>query len=418
MRFPVDLSLFEGTAHSPSFLSLERSMRRRDLLLRDFCIPVNPYFPTDRMFANFRANLATYLKYYPAQNEALAEILAGFLSLDPDTIVVANGSTELITWADRLFVRDTLATPVPTFGRWTDQPSETGKRVASFVTTADEDFDLDVDRFAAFVRSRAAPVAAICNPNNPTGALLARSEVLRLLDLLEDLDLILIDESFIDFAEPDASSSVADVAARRSNVMVLKSLGKNFGLHGLRLGYAVACPAIAGQLRSALPHWNVNGVAEMVLREVVQSPAEYDGSRRRVIVDRQDLEEELRTIPELRVFPSRANFVYVRVTDEVDGAVLRDHLLTEHGCFVRQCGNKLGSDRQFFRIAARPASELQFLGSVLRQSLAELRRADTNARLMDSIPRPAPFAARRDSSRVTAGSGDQAALYHNLATPG
>ena len=75
MRFPVDLSLLEGTAHSPSFLNLERSMGRGDLALRDYCIPVNPYFPTERMFAGFRAKLKTYMKYYPSQNGGLAELL-------------------------------------------------------------------------------------------------------------------------------------------------------------------------------------------------------------------------------------------------------------------------------------------------------------------------------------------------------
>lgn len=372
MRFPVDLSLFEGTAHSPSFLNLQRSMNRGDLALRDYCIPVNPYFPTERMFAGFRAKLKTYMKYYPSQNSSLSELLARFLDLDPNTIVLANGSTELITWADRLFIRGILATPVPTFGRWTDQPVESGKRVASYVTRPEDSFRLDVDRFAAFVRRQGARVAAVCNPNNPTGALLERSEVLRLLDLLEDLDLIVIDESFIDFADPEAVPSVADVAAERPNVMVLKSLGKNFGLHGIRLGYAVACPGVAAELRRAVPHWNVNGVAEMVLREVVECRNEYERSRRKVIDDRVILEDELGDLPALRVFPSRANFAYVRVEDDVDGTALRDHLLTEHGCFVRQCGNKLGSDGQFFRIAARPADEVEFLIDALRSSLREL----------------------------------------------
>jgi len=117
MRFPVDLSLFDRTAHSPSFHSLQRSMPRHDLRLRDYCIPVNPYFPTRAMFAAFRAHMADALTYYPSPNEELSGRLARVLGLDPETLVMANGSTELITWVDHLFVRDGLATPVPTFGR-------------------------------------------------------------------------------------------------------------------------------------------------------------------------------------------------------------------------------------------------------------------------------------------------------------
>src|SRR5262249_33085348 len=163
------------------------SMGRPDLALRDYCIPVNPYFPTKAMFAELRACLRDALKYYPSSNEALTRELCRALDLEPDSVVLANGSTELITWIDRLFGNHCLATPVPTFGRWTDQPAETGKRVAVFATAPEDDFALDVNGFAAFVRQSGARAAAICNPNNPTGALIPLADVLRLFDLLADL---------------------------------------------------------------------------------------------------------------------------------------------------------------------------------------------------------------------------------------
>jgi histidinol-phosphate/aromatic aminotransferase/cobyric acid decarboxylase-like protein len=385
MIFPVDLSLFEGTAHSPSFLNLRRSMGRSDLTLRDYCIPVNPYFPTSAMFNELRRDLEESLKYYPSSNEDLTRLLCRTIGLDPASVVLANGSTELITWIDRLFIKDNIATPVPTFGRWTDQPAETGKRVAVYETLPKEHFALDVDRFAAFVRQSGARAAAICNPNNPTGTLLPRDQVIRLLDLLADLEIVVIDESFIDFADVDAISSVATEAAERANVIVLKSLGKNFGLHGVRLGYAVAQPDLIAIVRKALPHWNINGVAEAVIRSLASHMGEFEQSRHRVIRDRQALEDALRGVEGLLVFPSRANFVYVRVPDEVDGVGLRNRLLTEYGCFVRECGNKLGSDHHYFRIAARPIEAIPPLIEALRDCLtAQLRGPKTAAH--ESVP--------------------------------
>jgi histidinol-phosphate/aromatic aminotransferase/cobyric acid decarboxylase-like protein len=368
--FPVDLSLFEGTAHSPSFLSLRRSMGRAGLTLRDYCIPVNPYFPTRAMFDELRDGLEESLKYYPSSNEELTRLLCRAIELEPESVVLANGSTELITWIDRLLIPGGLATPIPTFGRWTDQPAETGKAVAWFALSPEDDFALDVDRFAAFVRRSGSRAAAICNPNNPTGGLVPGDEVARLIDLLADLDLLVIDESFIDFADPAESHSVARIAAGRPNVVVLKSLGKNFGLHGVRFGYAVARPDLARVLRGALPHWNVNGVAEAVIRLLPGHMGEYERGRRLVIRDRQALEDALRGVEGLRVFPSRANFVYVRVPDGVDGVALRNRLLTEHGCFVRECGNKLGADSRHFRVAARPRDAIPPLVEALEESLA------------------------------------------------
>jgi histidinol-phosphate/aromatic aminotransferase/cobyric acid decarboxylase-like protein len=106
------------------------------------------------------------------------------------------------------------------------------------------------------------------------------------------------------------------------------------------------------------------------------------------------LAEELAKLSGVCAFPSQANFVYVRVAEEFDGTALRDHLLTEHGCFVRQCGNKLGSDGQFFRIAARPIEEIDILIDALEVSLGEIG-------LMRRPVRESPVSGPRRAAVVT-----------------
>lgn len=368
MPAALDLSVFEQTRHSPPFLGLQRQLPGRRL--RDYCVPVNPYFPTAAMFALFRDRLEEVLKYYPSSNADIGRALAVTLGLDPDTVVLANGSTELLTWIDVLLVRSSLATPVPTFGRWTDHPPEVGKKLFAYPLRAEDDFRLDGADFVRFVRDHDARAVAVCNPNNPTGALQRRDEVVAVLDALADLDVVVIDESFLDFAADGELPTVCADAVRRDNVVVLKSLGKNFGLHGVRAGYAVANPRLAARLRRALPHWNVNGLTELLVREFPRFRADYEASRRRVIQDRAYLERRLRAVPGLTVYPSRANFVYVRVPVGVDGRALRNVLLTEYGMLVRECGNKLGSDHQHFRIAARPRDQADILIDALRTALA------------------------------------------------
>ena len=365
---PIDLAVFDETRHSPPFLGLQRALPGRPL--RDYCVPVNPYFPTAAMFRVFRDRLEEVLKYYPASNAELGRVLGEALGLDPETVVLANGSTELLTWIDILLVHPSLATPVPTFGRWTDHPLELGKELHAYPLQAHDHFHLDAADLVRFVRARQVRAVALCNPNNPTGALQSRDEALSLLDALADLDVVVIDESFLDFAEEQGVPTVSAEAARRDNVIVLKSLGKNLGLHGVRAGYAVANRRLAATLRRALPHWNVNGIAELRIREFPGRRAEYEVSRRRVIQDRVYLEGRLRSVAGLTVYPSRANFVYVRVPSEIDGTELRNGLLTEHGMLVRECGNKLGSDRNHFRIAARPRDQVDQLIEALRAVLS------------------------------------------------
>ncbi|MFI0819455.1 aminotransferase class I/II-fold pyridoxal phosphate-dependent enzyme [Streptomyces sp. NPDC021098] len=356
------MELFRGTAHSPSFFALNRAgLTGGGQELVDFCIPCNPYFPTPAMFAVMAVRLREILTYYPSSADTITAELADVLGLQPQTMAMGNGSTELITWIDHLLVKESLAVPIPTFGRWTDQPMETGKRVDMFQLPEMSGFQLDPQAFVQFVRSRGSRVAVICNPNNPDGGLLSRQAVIGLMDALSDLDLVVIDESFLEFADAEAYPSVVDEAILRPNVIVLRSLGKSFGLHGVRFGYLVANPALAVQIRSRLPKWNLNSFAEVIVFMLKRYRQEYVQSLRMLSRDRQEMTTQLAGLPGMTVFPSQGNFVFVKLPGGTDGSWVRDQLLSQHGVLVRECGNKLGSSSQFMRLVVRSQPDVQRL---------------------------------------------------------
>jgi histidinol-phosphate/aromatic aminotransferase/cobyric acid decarboxylase-like protein len=385
VRHGSDQDLFSQTAHSPSFFDLSRKLGdgARDLV--DFCIPCNPYFPTPEMFAELAANLEGVLKFYPSDNATIANRLAKVLQLNPATIAMSNGSTELITWMDHLWTHSSIAVPIPTFGRWTDQPMETGKRVDMFLLQESEGFALDIDEYIRFIRARGSRVAVLCNPNNPDGGYVPRREVLRFMDELSDLDLVVVDESFVDFVEIESGASVAREATIRPNVVVLKSLGKNFGLHGIRFGYLVANPALARKMAQVLPNWNLNSLAEAVVFMLANHLGAYEDSLARLAMDRYRMTMELSRLPELHVFPSQANFLLVKMENGASGTDLRDHLLAEHRVFVRECGNKLGMTSQFLRLVVRPEADVARLVAGIRQ-FGHDRWADQREQRLVPVP--------------------------------
>ncbi|MFE0628329.1 pyridoxal phosphate-dependent aminotransferase [Streptomyces sp. NPDC058864] len=391
-----------NTAHSPSYFALRRaagglssSGQGHDIV--DFCIPCNPYFPSPAMYDKLQESMRDILTYYPSSTDVITNELCSLLGLNPQTVAMGNGSTELITWIDHLLVRESLAVPIPTFGRWTDQPMETGKRVDMFLLPEAAGFALDPAAFVAFVRARGSRTAVICNPNNPDGGFLPKHAVVALMDALADLDLVVIDESFLDFSDAEAWPSVADEAVLRPNVIVLRSLGKNFGLHGIRFGYLVANPALAGKVRRMLPKWNLNSFAEAVVFMLKDHREEYAQSLRMVSRDRQEMTWQLAALPGLTVYPSQGNFVFVKLPDGVDGAVLRDRLLAEHGVLVRECGNKLGSSSRFMRLVVRPQADVQRLLTGLSTVLygstwyaAPAPAPGAAAPVQEQPPQPAP----------------------------
>ncbi|HEX2132595.1 MAG TPA: histidinol-phosphate transaminase [Actinophytocola sp.] len=354
----VGTGMFQQTAHSPSVFELSRRMGEQGRRLVDFCIPCNPYFPTPEMFAELADSLEHVLRFYPSDSATIAGELARLLGLNAATLAMANGSTELITWMDHLWFRESVAIPVPTFGRWTDQPMETGKRVDMFPLREHDRFALDVDEYIAFIRARRSRVAILVNPNNPDGGYLPRREVLRFMDELVDLDLVVVDESFIDFVDAEREPSVATDAAIRPNVVVLKSLGKNFGLHGIRFGYLVANPGLAARMRRTLPKWNLNSLAEAVVFMLRDHGPEYRESLRLLARDRYAMGTQLARLPDFTVFPSQGNFLLVKLAPGVDGTELRDHLINRHQVFIRECGNKLGMSNQFLRFVVRPQADV------------------------------------------------------------
>lgn len=368
---PASLAaMFAEAPHNPTFEAI-RSSAAHDRPLVDYCVPANPYFPPRAVLEMARANLEDLLKYYPDYGAENARRIAALTGLDPANIVVGNGSTEIITQLCHSLT-GTVVTPVPTFGRWTDLPLELGRRVHTVEADPARDFEVPADELVRAVREQSAQCLVICNPNNPTGACISDGDLRALVYELADVDLIVIDESFIDFSDLATASALA---VARDNVIVVKSLGKSIGWHGVRLGYAVANVELAHTMRLATPYWNVNGLASFVLARLSELQHEYRVSFERVKQDRAYMIHALAADRRLKVYPSQANFVYVGLPPQIAGTRLRDELLMKHGMIIRECSNKQGSSASFLRIAVRGRDATDRLAAALSEELVLLERS-------------------------------------------
>src|SRR5215471_7168912 len=371
--------------------------------MRDYSTLVNPYFPTPALFQSFRDRLETILRADPSSPEEMARLLAEHVGVAPESILLGNGATELMGWVNRLLITESLAVPVPTFGRWLRDPALSDKAFHAIECPPEDGFQLTPGDLIAGVLRNGARAAVLSNPNNPTGALMPRADVLRVLEKLADLEVVVVDESFIDFADEHEVPSIERNVARHPNAIVIKSLSASMGLPGLRLGYAVANPELAGRLRAVLPPWSVSAVAQALIEELPRARAAFDDSRRRQVRDRIYLEERLRLVPGVTVYPSRASYVYARLPEGVDGVTVRERLFSAHGCQLRAYGDEVGSDSRHLRIAARPQEEVDYLIGSLEQVLTELGVES----LLGATPPPAvvipPPAARVPDELPVAG---------------
>jgi histidinol-phosphate/aromatic aminotransferase/cobyric acid decarboxylase-like protein len=368
-------NLFSVTSHNPSFFAVKDSTAYEGELL-DFCIPVNLHFPPPALIEMIRQHLGEILRYYPDYAEVHQQHLAEITGLPPESLVPCNGSTEIITMLCRNATGPIL-TSVPTFSRWTDLPEELKVPLFTIQRKKENDFRLEVDEIVQRVREVGARTLVISNPNNPTGAWLSLSEVETLANALNDLQAVIIDESFIDFSDLD---SAATLAISMKNLVVVKSMGKSLGWHGVRLGYAVAEPSRAEQMRRWLPFWNINGLAAYVLKAATNFKREFRESFAKVAADRSYMTEQIKTVPGLKVYPSKANFLFVELLDEISGRSLRDRLLRNYRLMVRECSNKLGSSEQYLRLAVQGKTAVDSLVRALQSEMP--RSAEFNAARM------------------------------------
>ncbi|HET6975982.1 MAG TPA: histidinol-phosphate transaminase [Pyrinomonadaceae bacterium] len=357
--------LFNVPSHNPSFFSVKESAVHDGPLL-DFCIPVNLHFPPPQMVQRITERLPEILRYYPDYAEVHAKYIAQIAAVPPECIVPANGSTEIITRLCHL-TRGPILTPIPTFSRWTDLPNELGIPLHTIKHDIRKNFRIEIPEIVSQAAKLEVRMLVISNPNNPTGAWFEAAEIEELVLSLPQVELIVIDESFLDFADLE---SAVNLISRAENLVVVKSLGKSLGWHGVRLGYAAMNARAADRLRSQLPFWNINGLAAYILKSMSEFRDEFRQSLALVAQDRMYMLNQLERIHGLRVFPSRANFLYVELPHGVQGRELRDRLLQHYGLMVRECSNKIGSSERYLRLAVQTREAVDLLAQALSRELS------------------------------------------------
>jgi len=342
--------LFYETSHSPALSDLVGYEQAQDII--DFCFIANPYYPTPEMLADMQRHLPNLIKSYPSSNPlASQKHLAGVLHVNPENLIIGNGATELIVLINTVLI-DRIAVPVPTFGEYIEKLKHDWDAVLYFLDPTKR-YELDLHDYLAWVRDRNLKALGVINPGNPTGQLIPGDEMMDFLERTRDLELVIVDESFIDFAG-DPVPSLLSVADSFRNLLIVRSMSKHCGVPGLRLGYCyTANSSLRDRLRHFVPTWNLNMLAQYFLSLLPPTDADYHAARKQLIADVRCLYAGLKALPHLDVYPTGANFVLFRITNGMTAAELQARLLAEHQMYVRDCSNKVGMDAFHIRVASQ-----------------------------------------------------------------
>jgi histidinol-phosphate/aromatic aminotransferase/cobyric acid decarboxylase-like protein len=342
--------LFYETSHSPAVADLVGYEKAKDIV--DFCFIANPYYPTREMLDDLQRNLPNLIKSYPSSNPLTSQKnLADVLHVDPEHLIIGNGATELIALIDMTLI-DRIAVPIPTFGEYIEKMKD-HRDAELYPLDPESGYTLRLEDYLAWVHQRKLESLLIINPGNPTGQFIPLEEMVEFLQRARDLELVIVDESFIDFSG-DPIPSLLPLADRFTNLLIVRSMSKHCGVPGLRLGYCYSSNLFAlNRLRRFVPTWNLNTLAQYFLSLLPPTDAAYHEGRKRLIADVRSLYETLRTISNLQVYPTGANFVLFKIQNGMTATELQSRLLADHQMYVRDCSNKLGMDAFHIRVASQ-----------------------------------------------------------------
>jgi histidinol-phosphate aminotransferase len=253
----------------------------------------------------------SYNRYPDPLQTQLKDRISEINSVDTASIFIGNGSDEAIDLLFRIFCeprKDSCIICPPTYGMYEVSADINDVAVTKIPLTTD--FQLDVDRVLAGISSN-TKLIFICSPNNPTGNLMRREDVLRIAEKFNGI--VVIDEAYIHFAD---AASMVDEIGRLPNLVVLQTFSKAWGMAGLRVGMAFASPAIIDLMNRVKPPYNVSAIAQKSAFDAIEKRYEVDEWIEQTRQGRASLTAALSELPFVqKIYPTDANFLLVKVDD-------------------------------------------------------------------------------------------------------
>jgi histidinol-phosphate aminotransferase len=261
----------------------------------------NPYPPSPRVFAALREALtADRLRKYPdPMGTAFRQAAGRALDLDPDGILIGNGSDDVLTILTRAFVPEggLVVSLTPSYLLYRTLAELQGARFRTVPFTPDWGLPSPWP-------ARGAHLTFVCNPNSPSGSAVLPATVERLAD--EAGGPVVLDEAYVDFADANGLH-----LARQGRVIVSRSFSKSYALAGVRFGFAVAPPALVRELVKVKDSYNCDVLSLVAATAAVEDQEYLRASRDRILATRRRLAEALPPLG-FDVTPSQANFVWCR----------------------------------------------------------------------------------------------------------
>ncbi|TBR10052.1 MAG: histidinol-phosphate aminotransferase family protein [Candidatus Nitrosotenuis sp.] len=357
MKFAKNIERHVSVPHGGLY-----SVKSPNQTLVDFSSNVNPLgFPPSvkRLLKTGLQNIPVY----PDHNSTkLRKHLSKHAKIPIGNLVIGNGATEIIyNFCQAVIDKNTpVLIPVPTFGEYEAAVNLCGGKIEFFKTM---DLSDDVSDFIKKIPKNGC--VFVCNPNNPTGTLIPKNTMLKILRAAKSRSTILfVDECFMELTQSPKESLIDHIIT--GNLFILQSLTKSFGLAGLRVGYGIGDKKMISILHNIKIPWNVGGLSQDAAVLALSDKRFLPKTRKVIKKEHVFLTNSISRLDGFFCFDSATNFILIKT--KTKSKALQKNLLKKN-ILIRDCSTFRGLDDSYIRIAIKTHKE----NTKLLAALEELR---------------------------------------------
>jgi histidinol-phosphate/aromatic aminotransferase/cobyric acid decarboxylase-like protein/choline kinase len=337
----------------------------------DYFYLVTPYYPTTAMINEMKASFEDLLTQYPSGMKVNALLAAKEFGVHPENIVIGNGASELIKSIMEK-ISGAVGVIRPTFEEYANRYNKE-QEVDFYVNNCD--FHYTAEQIIEYFTENKVDNLVIINPDNPSGNYIKKADMIRIVQWADEQDIkLIVDESFIDFADEDNPSLISqEILDSYSGLYVIKSIAKSYGVPGLRLGVlASGDKDTIAWMKKDVSIWNINSFAEFYMQIANKYRTDYSIALQKFRIERRYFENALNSVDELRVIPSQANYVMVELYG-IDAIELKKRMLIKKHIFIKTLEKKLPGNEQYLRLAIRNHEDNVVFISALKDAILEIK---------------------------------------------
>ena len=332
----------------------------------DFSASINPLGYPECVRSAILDRFNDIVNYPDSECSDLRSAIAAKYSCNEANIMVGNGSNELFYLIPRALKPEHGIILQPTFREFQDALSSANVEITD-VMNEDDNFPL-FNLHDSQLKESKGECIIFCNPNNPTGQLIPREEIVKFVEDNTER-FVVIDEAFMDFVEEEERFSVLQDACTLKNLIVVRSLTKFYGFPGLRLGFLVASTPIMDKLWEFKEPWTVNSFAQVAGISALADDAFALKTREFVSGEKIFLYEGISQIEGLHPFYPSVNFILIRIDNENIISSILQNLLIKDKIIIRDCSNFVGLNEKYVRVAVRSRKENQILLNAMKEAI-------------------------------------------------